>query len=110
MEPLWNECGGNSENARKKITHEPIIPLLNIYLNVKTQIQRDIRIPIKELVTIAKSWRQLKCPSLGQLNKKNYFHSLTHKHTQTGILLRYKKVKFLLFSITWMKRGGYYAT
>ena len=52
-----------SERERQ-IPYDPAIPLLGIYLN-KTIIQKDTCTPmfIAALFTVAKTWKQPKCPS-----------------------------------------------
>ena len=52
-----------------KLPYDPPTPLLGIYLEkVKTLIQKDIRTPMPtaEILTIAKSWKQPKCPAVDQ--------------------------------------------
>ena len=38
---------------------------------------------IAELFTIAKIWKQLKCPSIGEYIKMGYTHTHTCTHTHT---------------------------
>ena len=50
---------------KNRITYDPVIPLLGIYpKELKTGSQRDIciRMFIAALFTIAKRWKQHKCP------------------------------------------------
>ena len=54
-------------------TYDPVIPSLGIYLNKsKTLIQKDTCIPMFTAVwfTIAKIWKQPKCPSTDEWIKK----------------------------------------
>ena len=47
------------------VPFDPVIPLLGMYLKeMKTLIQKDISTPmvIAALFTVAKIWKQLKCP------------------------------------------------
>ena len=55
---------------------------------------------IAELFTIAKIWKQPKCPSIDE-----WIHTHTHTKTHTGILLGHKK-ETLLFVTTWMNLEG----
>lgn len=54
--------------------HCPAIPVLGIYLE-KTLIQKDPCTPIfiAALFTIAKTWKQLKCPLTGEWIKKMWY-------------------------------------
>ena len=54
-----------------RTTYDPAIPLLGIYQD-KIFIQKDTRTPmfITALFTIAKTWKQLKCPSTDEWTKK----------------------------------------
>ena len=53
---------------------------------------------IAALFTIAKMWKQPKCPLTGEWIKKMWYartrtHTHTHTHTHTGILISHKKEK-----------------
>ena len=54
--------------------YDPAIPLLGIYLD-KTIIQKDTRTPIVSamLFTIARSWKQPKCPLTDEWIKKMWY-------------------------------------
>ena len=69
-----------------------------IYLKkMKTLIQKDMHpVFIAALFTIAKIWKQPKCPSIDEWIKKIwyiyiYIHTHTHTHTHNRILLSDKK-------------------
>ena len=55
--------GGSLKKLKIELPYDPAIPLLGIYLE-KTFVGKDTHTPvfITELFTIAKTWRQLKCP------------------------------------------------
>ena len=58
---------------------------------------------ITALFTIAKMWKQPKCPSTDEWVKKvSYTHTHTHTHTHTGILLSHKNDEMLPFATTRM--------
>ena len=59
------------KKLKLELPYDPAIPLLGIYLN-KTIIQKDIGTPMftAALFTIAKTWKQLKCPSTDEWTKK----------------------------------------
>ena len=52
------------KTLKTELTHDPAIPLLGLYSD-KTTIQKDTCTPmfIAALFTIAKTWKQPKCPS-----------------------------------------------
>jgi len=58
------------------VLHDPVIPLLGIYLE-KTTIQKDSCTPmfIAALFTIAKTWKQPKCPSTEEWIKNMWYRS-----------------------------------
>ena len=68
----------------KKLSYEPAIPLLGIYSKeMKSGSQRDICTPMFILYTIAKIWKQPKCPSI---DEEIVVHTHTHTHTHNRIL------------------------
>ena len=65
-----------------ELPYDPAIPLLGIYpKKMKTLIRKDTCTPvfIAALFTIAKMWKQPKCPSTDDWFKK--IHTHTHTHT-----------------------------
>ena len=57
----------------------------------------------RALLTIAKIWKQPKCPSLDKwINIYIYIYICTHN----GILLSHKKDKILPFATTWIDLEG----
>ena len=68
-----------------KPPYDPAVPLLGIYPK-ETKIERDTCIPllIAALFTIARTWKQPRCPSTDEWTKV-----VVYEHN--GILLNYKK-------------------
>ena len=64
IESLWRTVWRFLKKLKIELPYDPAIPLLGIYLE-KTIIQKDTRTPmfIAALFTIARSWKQPKCPS-----------------------------------------------
>ena len=60
------QYGGSSKKLKIELPYDPAIPLLGIYLD-KTINQKDTctLVFIAALFTIAKTWKQLKCPLTG---------------------------------------------
>ena len=59
-----------------KLPYDPAIPLLGIYPEkMKTLIQKDTCTPkfMTEICTIAKTWKEPKCPSTDEWIKKLWF-------------------------------------
>uniref|UniRef100_A0A9L0TB92 Uncharacterized protein n=1 Tax=Equus caballus TaxID=9796 RepID=A0A9L0TB92_HORSE len=78
-----------SQKIKNEMPYNPAIPLLGIYpKNLKSTIQRDSCTPmfIAALFTIAKTWKQPKCPSTDDWIKKIWYI-----HTMEYLLLRHKK-------------------
>ena len=65
------QYGGTSEKLNIELSYDPTIPLLGIYLD-KTTVQKNACTPmfIAVLFTIAKTRKQLKCPSTDEWIKK----------------------------------------
>ena len=60
--------------SRNRLPYDPAIPLLNIYLK-KVIIQKDTCTPMftTALFTIAKTWKQPRCPSTEEWIKKMWY-------------------------------------
>ena len=76
--------------------YDPAIPLLGIYPD-KTKIQKDTCTPmfIAALFTVAKTWKQPKCPSADEWIKEMWY-------IYNGILLSHEKNEVMTFEATWM--------
>ena len=66
----------------------------------KTLIQKDTRTPmfIAALFTVAKTWKQPKCPLTDEWIKKMWYI-----YIYNGILLSHKKNKIMPFAATWLQ-------
>ena len=85
------------KNLKIEPTYDPAIPLLGIYLQ-KTIIWKDTCTLMftEALFTIAKTWKQTKCPLTEEWIKKMWLR------TFNGISLSHKKNKIMPFAATWM--------
>ena len=65
--------------TKNKILYDPAIPLLGIYPD-KTLIQKDACTPIfiAALFTIAKTWKQPKCPSTDEQIKTHCTYTMQY--------------------------------
>ena len=97
VQPLLKTVWRYLRKLNIELPYDPAIPLLGIYLD-KTFIEKDTCTPmfIAALFTIAKTWKQPKCPltDIG-LGRCVYIHN--------GILLSHKKDKLMPFAATWME-------
>uniref|UniRef100_A0A9L0RW74 Uncharacterized protein n=1 Tax=Equus caballus TaxID=9796 RepID=A0A9L0RW74_HORSE len=69
VQPLWETVWRFFKKLKVELPYDPAIPLLGIYSKkTKALIQEDIRTHmfIVALFTMAKIWKQPKCPSMGE--------------------------------------------
>ena len=68
---LWKMVWRFLKNLAIKPPYDPAVPLLGIYPE-KTKIEKDTCIPLffAALFTIARTWKQLRCPSTEEWIKK----------------------------------------
>ena len=66
VQPLWKTVWRFHQKLKIKLPNDPVVSLLGIYPE-KTITQKDTCTPmfIAALLTIAKTWKQPKCPSIG---------------------------------------------
>ena len=71
IQPLWRTVWRFLKKLKIELTYDPGIPLLGT-CSEKTIIQKDTCTPmlIAELFTIARPWKQPKCPSTDEWIKK----------------------------------------
>ena len=74
IQPLWRTVRRFLKKLKVELPYDPAIPLLGIYPE-KTIIQIDTCTPmfIATLFTIARSWKQPKCPSTDKWIKKMWY-------------------------------------
>ena len=102
------------QKTKIELPYGPEIPLLGIYPE-KTIIRKDTCTPIftAALFTIAKTWKQPKCPSTDEWIKKMWYIYIYTQciciyniplciYIHNGILLSHKKNEIMPFATTWM--------
>ena len=74
IQPLWRTVWIFLKKLKIELPYDSAIPLLGIYPE-KTIIQKDTCTPmfIATLFTIARSWKQPKCPSTDEWIKKTWY-------------------------------------
>ena len=97
IQPLRKTVWRFLKNLGIKLPYEPAIPLLGIYPE-ETKIERDICIPlfIAALFTIARTWKQPRCPLTDEwINKLLYIHTM-------GYYSVIKRITFESVLMRWM--------
>ena len=89
IQPLWRTVWRFLKKLKIELPYDPAIPLLGIYPE-KTIIQKDTctRMFIAALFTIARSWKQPKCPLTDEWIKMWYIYTMEYysaiKRNETG--------------------------
>ena len=74
VQSIWRTVWRFLKKLKIKLWYDPAIPLLGIYLQ-KDMVRKDTCTPmfIAALFTIAKTWKQPKCPSTDEWIKKLWY-------------------------------------
>ena len=97
IQPLWRTVWRFLNKLKIELPYDPAIPLLGIYPE-KTIIQKDTRTTMftTALFTIARTWKQPKCPSTDEWIKKMW-HMYTMEYYSV-----IKRNEIELFVMRWM--------
>ena len=86
MQPLWKTLWNFLRKLKMELPFDPVIPLLGLYpKNPGTSIQKNLCTPvfIAAQFTLAKCWKQPKCPSVNEWIKKLwYIYMLEYYYTE----------------------------
>ena len=97
---LWQTVWNFLEKLKTELPFDPAIPLLEVYpKNSETPIQKNLCTPmfIAAQFTIAKCWKQPKCPSVNEWIKKlRYIYTMEYYAAE-------RKKELLSFVISWME-------
>ena len=97
IQPLWRTVWRFLKKLKIELPYDPAIPLLGIYPE-KTIIQKEscTTIFIGARFTIARTWKQPKCPSTDDWIKKmwyvyihTYIHTYIYIYTHTHIYIQW---------------------
>ena len=81
VQPLWRTVWRFLKKLKIELPNDPAIPLLGIYPEkTKTLILKDTCTPmfIAALFTIAKTWKQPKCPTDERIKKMWYIYTMEY--------------------------------
>ena len=81
VQPLWKTVWNFLRQLKVELPFGPVIPLLRLYpKNSETPIQKNLCTPmfIAAQFTIAKYWKQPKCPSANEQIKKHLHDGILH--------------------------------
>ena len=105
VQPLWRTVWRFLKKLETELPYDPAIPLLRTHTR-KTRIERDTCTPmfIAELFTIARTWKQPKCPSADEWIRKQWYiytmecDSAIKKNTFESVLMRWMKLEPIIQS------------
>ena len=98
VQALWRAVWRFFKKLRIDLPCDPAIPLLGIYSkDLKTHIRKDICTPmfIAALFTVARTWKQPKCPTIDDWLKLWYIYTMEYYSA-------IRRDEILPFATTWM--------
>ena len=105
IQPLWKTVWRDSlKKLGIKPPYDPAIPLLGIYPE-ETKIEKDTCTPlfIAALYTIARTWKQPRCPSTDEWIKLWYIYTMEYysaikRNTFESVLMRWMNLEPIIQS------------
>ena len=100
MQPLWRTGWRFLKKLEIELSYDPAIPLLGIHTE-ETRTKRDMSTPmfIAALLTIARTWKQPRCPLADKwIRKLRYIYTIEYystikKNTLESVLMRWMKTE-----------------
>ena len=90
MQSLWKTAWDFLKNLKMELPLDPVVPLLGLYpKNPEILIQKNLCTPmfIAAQFTIAKCWKQPKCPSANEWIKKLWYRMEFYAPKRKKVLL-----------------------
>ena len=105
IQPLWKTVWRFLKKLGIKLPYDPVIPLLGIYAE-ETKIEKDTCIPLftAALFTIARTWKQPRCPLTDERIEKLWYiytveyYSAIKKNTFEPVLMRWMNLESIIQS------------
>ena len=99
------QCGESLKKLEIELPYDPAIPLLGIHTE-ETRTERDMCTPkfIATLFTIARTWKQPRCPSADEWIRKLWYiytmeyYSTIKKNAFESVLMRWMKLEPIIQS------------
>ena len=105
IQPLWKTVWRFLKKLGIKPPYDPAIPLLVIYPE-ETKIEKDTCIPLftAALFTVARTWKQPRCPSADEWIKKLWYiytmeyYSVIKSNTFESVVMKWMKLEPIIQS------------
>ena len=104
IQSLWKMVQRFLKKLGIKPPYDPAIPLLGIY-SEETKIEKDTCIPLftAVLFTIARTWKQPRCPSTDEWINKLYIHTMEYysaikRNAFESVLMRWTNLEPIIQS------------
>ena len=115
IQPPWKTVWRFLKKLGIKPPYDPAIPLLGIY-HEETKVEKDTCIPlfIAALFTIARTWKQPRCPSTDEWVKKLWYiytmeyYSAIKRNAFESVLMRWMNLEPIIQSIMSQKEKDKY--
>ena len=100
IQPIWQTVGTALKKLGINLSYDPTLPLLSIY-SEKTTILKDTRtlMFIAALSTIARTWKQPRCPSTDEWIEKLWYiytmeyYSAIKRNRFESVLMRWMNLE-----------------
>ena len=115
IQPLWKMVWRFLKKLGKKLPYDPAIPFLGIYPE-ETRVEKDTCIPLftAALFTIARTWKQPRCPLTSEWIKKLWYiytmeyYPAIERNTFESVLMRWMNLEPIIQSEVSQKENNKY--